>query len=161
MAHHYDDAEVTRAYQSAKIKLRELIAVRHQGKLIKTTYGRPWFNSVLPPRIEYINQPMAGSKALNDFIVHSLKLPADSKTVKLIDLKDIGFGRLYSYRGFLCQWLIVAIFPGKKIIQTADKRIAEINDNFTMGLISNDERKRLSKYLDEVTEDIAEKPGPP
>jgi DNA-directed RNA polymerase subunit beta' len=154
-----DPAEVTLAYQSKKIELRELIVVRYHGKLIKTTYGRLWFNSVLPSEFEYINEPLAGSKALNDLIVHSLEIAGRLKTVKLIDsLKDIGFAG-FTLSGLSLSMADCGYLPQKdKIILAADKKIAEINDNFKMGLISNEERKRLCQSIwMEVTEDIAEK----
>jgi len=154
-----DSAEVTLAYQSGKIKLRQLIVVRHQGSLLKTTYGRLWFNSILPPEFKFINQPLAGSKALNDLIVQSLEIAGRLKTVKLIDaLKDIGFTG-FTLSGLSLSMADCGFLPEKdKIISAADKRVAEINDNFKVGLISNDERKRLCQSIwMEVTEDIAEK----
>jgi len=154
-----DKNEVTLAYQSQKIKLRELIVVRINGQLVKTTYGRLWFNSILPKEFEYLNAPMAGSKALNDLIVKSLEIAGRLKTVKLIDsLKDIGFA------GFTLSGLSLAMpdmgYLANKgsIIAAADKRVAEIEDNYKMGLISLEEKKRLSQSIwMEVTEDIAEK----
>jgi DNA-directed RNA polymerase subunit beta' len=129
------------------------------GKLVKTTYGRIWFNSILPKEFEFINAPMAGSKALNDLIVKSLEISGRMKTVRLIDsLKDIGFA------GFTLSGLSLAMpdmgYLAEKegIIAAADKRVTEIEDNYKMGLISNDEKKRLSQSIwMEITETIAEK----
>jgi len=151
--------EVTLAYQAGKIGLRELIAVRIDGQLTKTTYGRIWFNSILPKEFEYLNTPMAGSKALNDLIVKSLEIAGRLKTVRLIDsLKDIGFA------GFTLSGLSLAmpdmgyLSEKESIIAAADKRVVEIEDNYKMGLISNEEKKRLSQSVwMEITESIAEK----
>jgi DNA-directed RNA polymerase subunit beta' len=59
-----DKAEAELAYQSEKIELRQLIAVRINGELIKTTFGRIWFNKIIPKEFSYLNEAMAGSKAL-------------------------------------------------------------------------------------------------
>jgi len=133
--------------------------VRIDGKFVKTTYGRVWFNSVLPKEFGFINTPMAGAKALNDLIVKSLEISSRLKTVKLIDsLKDIGFA------GFTLSGLSLAMpdmgyLPEKEsIIASADKRVVEIENNYKMGLISNEEKKRLSQGVwMEITESIAEK----
>ena len=63
------------------------------------------------------------------------------------------------YQVFPYLWLIVVILPEKdNIIEAANKRVVEIEDNFKMGLISNEEKKRLSQSVwMEITEDIAEK----
>lgn len=151
--------ELTLAYQTGKVGLRELVVVKMGDKLIKTTYGRVWFNSILPKEFEYINAPMAGSKALNDLIVKSIEIAGRLKTVRLIDsLKDIGFA------GFTLSGLSLAMpdmgYLSEKegIIAAADKRVVEIEDNYKMGLISNEEKKRLSQSVwMEITESIAEK----
>ena len=87
-----DEAEVELAYESKKIGLRELIVVKINGNLTKTTYGRIWFNQILPKEFSFLNEAMAGSKSVNDLVVKSLEIAGRLKTVKLIDsLKDIGF----------------------------------------------------------------------
>ena len=154
-----DRAEAELAYQSGKIELRELIAVRIKGEIIKTTFGRIWFNKILPKEFSYLNEPMAGSKALNDLVVKSLEISGRIKTVKLIDsLKEIGF-KGFTLSGISLSMEDCGYLPGKeKIIAGANQQVAEIEDNFRMGLISNDEKKRLSQNVWlEKTEEIAEK----
>ncbi len=154
-----DKNEATLAYQSKKIGLRELIVVRMDGKLIKTTYGRIWFNSILPKEFEYVNAPMAGSKALNDLIVKSIEIAGRIKTVHLIDsLKDIGFAG-FTLSGLSLSMADCGYLPEKsKIIDAANKRVVEIEESYRTGLVTNEERKRLSQSIwMEVTEDIAEK----
>jgi len=154
-----DKNEVELAYQSQKIGLRELIAVRIKGEIIKTTFGRIWFNKILPKEFGYLNEAMAGSKALNDLVVKSLEIAGRIKTVKLIDsLKDIGF-KGFTLSGISLSMQDCGYLPGKDdIIHGANKQVADIEDNYKMGLISNDEKKRLSQNLWlEKTEEIAEK----
>jgi len=154
-----DKNEAQLAYQTGKLELRELIAVKINDKIIKTTYGRIWFNSILPKKWSYMNDPMAGSKSMNDLIFKTLKTCGRLRTVKLIDsLKDIGF------KGFTLSGLSLAmedcgyLKEKEGIITEANKKIAEIEDNYKMGLITNDEKKRLSQTLwMDITESIAEK----
>ena len=154
-----DSDEATLAYQSKKIGLRELVVVKIDGKLVKTTYGRIWFNSILPKEFEFINTPMAGSKALNDLIVKSIEIAGRIKTVHLIDsLKDIGFAG-FTLSGLSLSMADCGYLPEKsKIIETANKRVVEIEESYRTGLVTNEEKKRLSQSVwMEVTEDIAEK----
>ncbi|MFA6250638.1 MAG: DNA-directed RNA polymerase subunit beta' [Candidatus Shapirobacteria bacterium] len=154
-----DSVEAELAYQTKKIQLRQLIGLRHQGKIIKTTFGRVLFNRILPKEFEFLNESMAGSKAMNDLVVKSIETAGRLRTVKLIDsLKEIGFF------GFTLSGISLAMedcgsLPEKEgIIIAANKRVAEIEDNYKMGLISNEEKKRLSQNIwMEITEEIAEK----
>jgi len=154
-----DATEAALAYQSGKIQLRQLIAVRLNGRLIKTTYGRIIFNEILPENFDFVNEAMAGSKAVNDLVVRSLETAGRLRTVKLIDdLKNIGF-RSFTLSGLSLSMADCGHLPEKdKIIAEANKKVAEIEDNYKMGLISNDEKKRLSQGIwMEITETIAEK----
>jgi DNA-directed RNA polymerase subunit beta' len=154
-----DTAEAELAYQSKKIELRELIAVRIDDQIIKTTFGRIWFNQILPKEFGFMNEAMAGSKALNDLVVKSLDIVGRVKTVKLIDsLKDIGF-KAFTLSGISLSMEDCGYLPEKdKIIQGANKLVAEIEDNYKTGLISEEEKKRLSQNIWlEKTEEIAEK----
>jgi DNA-directed RNA polymerase subunit beta' len=151
--------EADLAYQYRKINLRELIVVKLNDKFIKTTYGRLWFNSILPQEFEFMNQPMAGSKSMNELIFKSLELSGRKRTVRLIDdLKDIGF------KGFTLSGISLSMADcgslkeKSKIIELANKKVVDIEENYKNGLISNDERRRLSQSVwMEITEEIAEK----
>lgn len=154
-----DKEEAILAYQSGKIGLRQLIAVKINDQLVKTTYGRIWFNSILPSEFSYINESMAGSRALNDLVVKSLQIAGRIKTVKLIDsLKEIGFAG-FTLSGLSLSMPDMGFLSNKEsLIAAADKRVTEIEDNYRMGLISNDEKLRLSQAIwMEITEDIAQK----
>ena len=154
-----DIAELELAYNTDKIGLRELVGLRLDSQLIKTTYGRVWFNKIVPQEFGFINEPMAGKKSVSDLVIRTMEEVSRKRAVKLIDdLKDIGF------KGFTLSGLSLSMedfgFLADKpnIIHEAEKRVAEIEDNYKMGLISNDEKKRLSQAIwMEITESIAEK----
>jgi len=154
-----DKEEVVLAYQSGKINLRELIAVRLNGQIVKTTYGRLWFNEVVPVEFGYLNEAMAGKKSVSDLVIRTMEQVGRMRAVHLIDdLKDIGF-KGFTLSGISLSMSDCGYLAGKAdIIAAADKRVSEIEDNFKTGLISNEEKKRLSQSIwMEITEDIAEK----
>jgi DNA-directed RNA polymerase subunit beta' len=154
-----DTDELELAYEAQQVGLRELIVIRMDGKLVKTTYGRVWFNKILPKEFGFVNEAMAGSKSLNDLIVKSLEISGRIRTVKLIDsLKDIGF-KGFTLSGISLSMADCGYLPEKdQLINEANKQVAEIEDNYKMGLISNEEKKRLSQSVwMEKTEEIAEK----
>lgn len=150
--------EAELAYQSKKITLRQLIAARIEGEVIKTTYGRIWFNKIIPSQFGFMNSPMAGKKSVSDLVIRTMEEVSRKRAVKLIDdLKDIGF------LGFTLSGISLAMedcgyLPGKStVIAKSEKKVAEVEENYKMGLISNDEKKRLSQSIwMDVTEDIAE-----
>lgn len=153
-----DVVETELAYQTKKLELRQLIGVRIDGKLVKTTYGRILFNTFLPKEFGFVNEAMSG-KAINDLIVKSLEIAGRIPTVKLIDsLKDIGFYG-FTLSGISLSMSDCGYLAEKNdIINTTNKRIAEIEENYKTGLISQDEKKRLAQGIwMEVTEEIAEK----
>jgi len=154
-----DKEEATLAYQAGKIGLRQLIAVRIEGKIVKTSYGRIWFNTIVPKEFGFMNVPMAGKQSVIDLVIRTMEQVGRMRAVKLIDdLKDIGFAG-FTLSGISLSMADCGFLAGKgAIIDAANKRIAEIEDNFKMGLISNEEKKRLSQSIwMEITEDIAEK----
>ncbi|MCL4384416.1 DNA-directed RNA polymerase subunit beta' [Patescibacteria group bacterium] len=151
--------EVELAYQAGKIEMRELLVVKLNGKLMKTTFGRIWFNSILPKEFEFMNVAFGGSKAMNDLIIKSMEISGRLATVHLIDaLKNIGF-KGFTMSGLSLSMDDMGYLPEKdEIITAANNRVAEIEENFKMGLISNEEKKRLSQSVwMEITEEIAEK----
>lgn len=97
-----------------------------------------------PKEFSYLNEAMVGSKSVNDLIVKSLEIAGRIKTVKLIDsLKDIGF-KGFHLSGISLSMEDCGYLPEKDgIILAANKQVAEIEDNYKNGLISNDEKKRL------------------
>ena len=154
-----DTQEAVLAYQTKQITLRQLIGVRIDGKLIKTSYGRIWFNTIVPKEFGFLNESMAGKKSVSDLVIRTMEQVGRMRAVHLIDdLKNIGFAG-FTLSGISLSMADCGFLPEKAdIIKAANIRVVEIEDNFKMGLISNDEKKRLSQSVwMEITESIAEK----
>ncbi len=150
--------ELSLAHQAGKISLRELVFVSWQGKIIKTTYGRAWFNTLLPESFPYVNEPVDGKK-IGEFVTQTLSSVSRKAAVNLIDsLKDFGFYG-FTVSGISLSMRDCGSLPEKKkIIKEADLRVLKIEENFKMGLITSDEKRRLTHNIwMEVTEDIASK----
>jgi DNA-directed RNA polymerase subunit beta' len=150
--------ETVLAHETGKIKLRQLINVRLDGQVIQTSCGRILFNQDLPDEIEFINRPMDGND-LKALALDTLHRHGRKVTVKLIDsLKNIGFYG-FTLSGISISMVDCGYLPEKeRIIDQANHKALEIEENFKFGLITNEEKTRLIQNIwMEVTEEIAEK----
>jgi len=152
-----DPDEAIFAYHEKKIALRQPIKVRLEGKITETTVGRLLFNQILPTELGFINEEIK-QKTLRSLVIRALRVCSRKKVVKLIDdLKDIGFwGATIS--GLSVGIWDCEVYPQKeKIIQQANQKMAQIEQNFNQGLITEQEKKRLVKELwMDTTEELAE-----
>ena len=153
-----DSAEAVSAYQSEKIELRQKITIRLDGENIETTAGRILFNEVLPEGFGFINEAV-NSTLIKDLVVRAFSMVEHERVVEMIDaIKDLGFdgGTL---AGLSFGITDAVVLPDKqKLIKAADVRVAEIEENFKEGLITLEEKKRLTRevWID-VTEEIADR----
>ena len=153
-----DKNEAILAYQIGKIRLRQKISVRIGSGVIETTAGRILFNEVLPEGFEYINKSMS-SDGIKDVVSDVYTMVDHERLIEIIDaIKDLGFlGGTVSGLSFGISDAVM--LPGKeKIIKEADKKVMEIERNFSQGLITYEEKRRLAEGVwIEATEEIADK----
>ena len=153
-----DAQEAIYAYQTGRVTLREPIKTVISGKTLITTVGKLMFNEVLPEGLRFINTPVKAA-TIKQLVTQAFALYTKEDVTRLIDaIKDIGF-----YGATLCGGLSVSVFDNQaigtkgSIIQEADAKVKEIDKNFQMGLITLEEKKRLSNEVwIEVTERIAD-----
>ncbi len=146
------------AYQAGKIALRQRIRVRIEGNVLVTSVGRIMFNEILPTSLRFMNTPV-GAGTVKSTITKALTILPKEEVAHLIDaIKDLGF-----FGATLCGGLSVSVFdcemiPDKdKIIAEAEAKVKEVDQNFQQGLITLEEKKRLSNDIwIEVTERIAD-----
>lgn len=149
--------EALYAYQSGKAGLRKSVRVLLDGKLVTTSIGRLMFNEILPEGLRFINSPVKAA-TVKQLITKAFGMYAKEQVTDLIDaIKNIGF-----FGATLCGGLSVSVFDNESIdekgdiIKETDAKVAEIDQNFQMGLITVEEKKRLSNEVwIEVTERIA------
>ena len=153
-----DEQEAIFANQCGQIKIRQLISVRIGNEIIETTAGRVIFNEILPENFEFINQAVSSS-VIKDLFSRAFVSIDKEKLVEMIDaIKDLGFmGGTISGLSFGIPDAMV--HPDKaKTLKQAEGRVEEIETNYAQGLITNEEKKRLSHEVwIEVSEELADK----
>lgn len=153
-----DRDEAIFAYQSEHIEIRQKIKVMMNGAIIETTVGRILFNEVLPENFDYVNEASTSS-VIKSLFVKAYATVSKERVVKMVDdIKDLGFfGGTIS--GISFGIFDAKIYPGKaKVLEEADGRVSEIEENFNQGLITAEEKIRLTQEIwIEVSEDLADK----
>nr|MBI5455424.1 DNA-directed RNA polymerase subunit beta' [Candidatus Levybacteria bacterium] len=152
-----NETEAFMAHSLDRVKLRELIDVKIDGKVVETTVGRLMFNEKLPKDFGFVNEPVKAS-GIKKIITSSIKRYSSEEVEKIIDnIKSLGFF------GSTISGISVSVFDntmvsGKdEMISEAEKRVAGVEQDFQEGLITVDERKRLSNDIWLATTDhIAE-----
>ncbi len=150
--------EAVLAYQIGKIKLRQEIKIWMDNKIVDTSVGRIIFNQALPGNTEFVNRAVDAGD-LKQLVSKIFDQVSREEIVELTDkLKELGF------KGFTISGVSPGVFdckviPEKKdIVKEADKKSAEIEQNFNMGLITEEEKRRLSNELwMDTTDKVADK----
>jgi len=153
-----DTQEAIYAYQSENIQMRELIRVRITNEIITTTVGRILFNEILPEGLRYINTPIKAA-TVKSIITKALRMYPQEEVVVLIDaIKQIGFEGASK-----CGGLSASVFDNQivsqkpAILNEAEEKVKEIDENYQQGLITLEEKRRLSNEIwIEVTERLAD-----
>jgi DNA-directed RNA polymerase subunit beta' len=153
-----DFDEAIFALQCKKIEIRQTIQVRYKGQIIETTAGRILFNEVLPDEFEFVNESIT-SAVIKSLFTRAYATSPREKVVEMIDaIKNLGFyGGTISGLSFGIS--DSNILPEKQaLLNEAAQKVTGIENNFAQGLITAEEKKRLSQEIwIEVTEDLAEK----
>ncbi|MBN1169355.1 DNA-directed RNA polymerase subunit beta' [Candidatus Woesebacteria bacterium] len=153
-----DKSEVIFAYQSGSVGLRQRVMVRIDGEIVQTTPGRIMFNEVLPKGFPFINESVPSGK-IKEIFTKAFNESDRKVIVKMIDaIKDIGF-KGDSLSGLSYSVFDSQVLPEKaKILKHADNEVAKLESNFAQGLITQEEKKRLSLQIwIETTEELADK----
>ena len=107
---------------------------------LRTTVGRVVFNKMVPAEYGYINQVM-GKKSLRDIIGDLFTACGNATTAQFLDdIKNMGYRM--AYRGGLSFNLGDVIIPPEKeeLIAKANEEVEEVMMQYSMGLITNNER---------------------
>ncbi|MDR0679280.1 MAG: DNA-directed RNA polymerase subunit beta' [Puniceicoccales bacterium] len=153
-----DKEEVLLAYGERRLSKHSWIALRNpdrgkttcygdsQSRVIRTTVGRVIFNSVLPEQIGFINAPVGKAK-LSELIMSAYRTVERQSLVVLLDnLKDVGFQMAMESGASI--GIRDMIVPESKphVVESARKRVAEVNRQFAKGIIT--EGERYNKIVD-------------
>jgi DNA-directed RNA polymerase subunit beta' len=145
------------AFSLGGIKAREPMNIKVNDKIVETTLGRIMFNEQLPATIGFINEAVKAS-GIKRIITTAITSCTHDEVADLIDnVKKLGF------YGATISGISVSVFDNKAIkekssfIEQAEKKVSDVEKEYQEGLITNDEKKRLTNeiWLD-VTNEIAD-----
>src|SRR3989344_4855525 len=139
-----DTQEALLAHSLKKIKIREPIRLKINDKIIETTVGRILFNERLPKSLDFVNSSINAS-GIKKIITKAISVSTPDETEALIDsIKSLGF------YGATISGISVSDFDNemikerKSFIKDADQKVSDIDSEYQKGLITIDEKKRLS-----------------
>ena len=128
-----------------------------EGERIETSVGRIIFNDVLPPDYPFLNYEM-NKKEISRLVEDVTNTYDLSEVPPILDgLKDAGFH--YATRAGVTVSVYDATIPPSKpeILAQADARVAAIDEDYEMGLMSNEERhKQVVDIWNDANEEVGE-----
>ncbi|HEX7042009.1 MAG TPA: DNA-directed RNA polymerase subunit beta' [Patescibacteria group bacterium] len=154
--------EALLAFTLKKVTLRQPILVRVQNgnkmETLETSVGRLKFNEILLPGMNYMNDAIKAS-GIKKIVTAALLVYTADEVADLIDsIKALGF------YGSTQSGISVSVFDNEMVdgknqmIESGEKKVTQINEEYQQGLITLEEKKRLQNdvWL-KVTEEMAEK----
>ena len=127
------------------------------GERIETSVGRITFNSVLPNDYPYLNYEMNKSEISRLIEDCCNRYPLAEMPAILDGLKNVGF-HYASIAGVTVSVYDATVPPNKgEILAAADEKVANILEDYEMGLMSEDERHdQTVKVWNEANEEVGE-----
>ncbi len=154
--------EAYHAYEVEMIGLRQPIRVRRQtdgeSEIITTTIGRLQFNDLLPASFPFLNQTVTAGM-IKSIVTQAIEKEDWQVVTLLIDsIKNLGFTSA-TLSGLSVSVSDCEMIPEKnEMIEVANKKAEVIQSQYQEGLISDEERKRLSFDLwIKTTDEVADK----
>jgi DNA-directed RNA polymerase subunit beta' len=153
--------EVRQAFDAGEIDLHAAVKVRMDGTLFETTTGRVLLREVVADEIpfEFINQVM-DKKALGELIDQAYRRLGSKATVLLADsVRTLGYQHATAAGISICLDDMVVPKDKGKFLGSAQEQVAEIQDQYQEGLITDGERYNKvvdiwSKATEQVTEQM-------
>ncbi|WP_192881154.1 DNA-directed RNA polymerase subunit beta' [Ereboglobus luteus] len=127
-------------------KGKETIFGNKDKRTIRTTVGRVIFNQVWPEGLGFVNFPVPKGK-LGDLILNTYKVSGNYVTVETLDkLKELGFQT--AFQAGISIGIDDMIIPEAKkdVVAASRKKLAEVEAQFSKGIITDGERK--NKVID-------------
>ena len=132
--------EVRTAYDLGHLRIHDPIRLRQNGSILDTTVGRVLFNSIVPDGLGFQNEVM-DKKALRSLVSSVYQELGSERTVEFVDaIKDIGF-RYATQSGISIAVSDISVPQAKAdLMASADQRIDALEEQFQMGLMTENER---------------------
>ncbi|MCK9493973.1 MAG: DNA-directed RNA polymerase subunit beta' [Dehalococcoidia bacterium] len=145
---------VVRAYSTGRVEIHQPIRLRlPNGERVETTVGRVLFNEIVPEALGFINETM-DKKRLRELVSRTHEELGNEDTVRLVDaIKDIGF-RYATQSGITIAASDIITPPDKvDLLASAEARIDEMEEQYEMGLLTEDERYQQALAIWQETTD--------
>ena len=151
------DAGVVTLHSPIKVRIYKEIDGEMRHKLVETTVGRLIYNEAIPQDLGFVDRTdpehmfdpeinfVVGKKQLGKIIDKCINKHGFTKSAGMLDaIKDRGYH--YSTVGSLTVAIADMTVPAKKyeLIHETEKEIIKIDRQYRRGLITNEERYRLS-----------------
>ncbi len=163
-----DMEEALFAYNDGQIDVNARIKLLWDGSIIETSAGRVMMNDILPEAMRFVNKEMT-KKELRELVATCLADLGPETTADFVDrIKNLGFAGV-SKSGI--SWGMTDLHvPEKKeiILKTSEEEVNDITQQYTMGLLTDTERKNRSievwnkakNAITEVVRESIDKEGP-
>ncbi len=159
--------EAGMAFALGHIKLHEKIKVKINitedknsepvGKIIETSVGRIIINEIIPDSLGYFNEVIDKGK-LGHIVYECYRLESNAVTAEMLDgLKSLGFK--YATQAGVSVGVTDFQTPAAKdtIIKSTDEIVKAIEEDYMVGLITDEERHRqVVEIWNQATDDITE-----
>ncbi len=152
-----DEDEAIYAQEAGAITLQDWIRVQRSGENVVTTVGRIIVNRMFPDKIGFQNKILA-KKELANIIRDILEYYGQEFTAGVLDeLKELGF-KYATASGYSWGMGGLPEVTGKKgLIEEGDKRILEVENYYSQGLLTQSERhSQIIKIWTEIKDRIAD-----
>ncbi|MGI6433833.1 MAG: DNA-directed RNA polymerase subunit beta' [Syntrophomonadaceae bacterium] len=158
--------EACMAYESGLIDLRERIKVKmsfyvndehHYDEIVETSVGRLIFNEVMPNSIGFHNE-VIDKKKLGNIVYECYRQEGNARTAEMLDgVKRLGYQ--FSTKAGISVGVTDFETPEAKehILAEAQQVVDSIEDDFLIGLITEDERhSQVVEIWNQATDDVTD-----
>lgn len=156
-----DEAQM--AYEMGFVSLHEKVLVRmkippkNEEEIIATSVGRIILNEIIPDGLGFYNE-VIDKKKLGNIVYECYRLEGNAKTAQMLDgIKRLGYR--FGTRAGISVGVTDFQTPQAKetILSEADKAVEEIEQDFEVGLITEDERHaQVVEIWNQATDDVTE-----
>src|SRR5437588_599787 len=147
--------EVQSAFDPGVVGMHDPVKFPHDGKIIDTTVGRVMFNAVLPEDLRFVNKNLRRDM-IRDIVIAVFERHGNDVTADVVDkIKKIGFSAA-THAGVSISIDDVTVPELKaRTIAATEKKVGEIDRQFSRGLITEEERyEQTVKHWTETTETV-------
>ncbi|MDY7029132.1 MAG: DNA-directed RNA polymerase subunit beta', partial [Spirochaetota bacterium] len=150
-----NNEEVLLALDAKAIDYNARINVRKDGKWIETCAGRIILNEEMPEEVEFINKQL-GDKELRELVSRTYKVHGSSVVVRMLDaIKDLGFRYVTIFGATIGVDDVVIPEQKKEMVEDANKRVLEIQNQYLQGHITQEERyNRVVEVWSKTNEEL-------